>query len=182
MKKMLTYGSLVLLLVLGGCSSKENVQIEGNQQQNADDKLNSLKTNVEDVKVEENTIGQDVVQNKANDMNDFDGVKNIYFAFDRFNLTDKAKEKLDQNVAQFNEMDGNYNIKVEGNCDEWGTDQYNYALGLKRANEVKKYLTSKGINGDKISLVSYGESNPVCTEHHRNCWKKNRRADIKQLP
>ena len=177
MKKILTVSSLAMLLALGGCSSKNS--IDGD----SDAKLNSMKTSISDTKVETSTIGADYVSNSsANDINDFSGVNNIYFSFDKFTLSTTAKEKLDQNVGNFNEMNGNYNIKVEGNCDEWGTDQYNYALGLKRANEVKKYLSNQGIDTTKISLVSYGESNPVCSSHNQNCWKKNRRADIKLLP
>jgi peptidoglycan-associated lipoprotein len=181
MKKILTYSSLALILLFGGCSSK-NV-IDGG---NPDDKLNSMKTNIVDDNNNQghqmNTIGADYVKNTANDLDDFDGTGNIYFAFDKYNLTTKAKDKLDKNIASFNEMDGNYNIKIEGNCDEWGTDQYNYALGLRRANTVKEYFVAHGVDADKISLVSYGESNPVCNAHNRNCWRKNRRADIKLLP
>ena len=180
MKKILTVSSLTLLLALSGCSSKNS--IDGTNGDSAA-KLNSMKTSISDSKVETSTIGADYASNSGLvDLNDFSGVNNIYFSFDKFTLSASAKEKLDQNVANFNEMNGNYNIKVEGNCDEWGTDQYNYALGLKRANEVKKYLKSQGIDENKMSLVSYGESNPVCSSHNQNCWKKNRRADIKLLP
>jgi len=178
MKRTLTVGSLALLLALSGCSSKNAIGAD------SDAKLNSMKRSVDDAKVQMSTIGADYINNsKVGDLNDFSGVNNIYFAFDKFTLSAKAKEKLDQNVVNFNNMKNkDYNIKIEGNCDEWGTDQYNYALGLKRANEVKKYLVNQGIDSSKISLVSYGESNPVCTAHTQNCWRKNRRADIKLLP
>ena len=76
----------------------------------------------------------------------------------------------------------NLSIKVEGNCDEWGTDQYNYALGLKRAKSVKDALGARGVNADRIMVVSYGESNPACKESNKACWDKNRRAEFKLLP
>ncbi|MFA6756952.1 MAG: OmpA family protein, partial [Sulfurospirillaceae bacterium] len=76
----------------------------------------------------------------------------------------------------------NLSIKVEGNCDEWGTDEYNYALGLKRAKSVKDALIAEGVPSDRIMVVSYGESNPVCSESNKDCWAKNRRAEFKLLP
>ena len=73
-------------------------------------------------------------------------------------------------------------IKLEGNCDEWGSDEYNYALGLRRANAVKAAMTAQGVSADRITMVSYGESNPVCTDKTKECWAHNRRVDFKLLP
>ena len=73
-------------------------------------------------------------------------------------------------------------IKVEGNCDEWGTDEYNYALGLKRAKSAKDALVRNGVSADRIAVVSFGESNPVCTDKTKACDAQNRRADFKVLP
>jgi len=70
-------------------------------------------------------------------------------------------------------------IKVEGNCDEFGSDEYNFALGLKRANAVKAALVNGGVNADTISMTSLGESNPICLEKTQECWAKNRRVDFK---
>jgi len=70
-------------------------------------------------------------------------------------------------------------IKIEGNSDEWGTDEYNYALGLKRAKAVKDSLVMDGIAAQGISVVSFGESNPVCSEKNSACWQKNRRSEHK---
>ena len=70
-------------------------------------------------------------------------------------------------------------IKVEGNCDEWGSDEYNYALGLKRANVVKDALVADGVNPNRLSVVSYGESNLVCSEKSKSCDAQNRRDEFK---
>ena len=75
-----------------------------------------------------------------------------------------------------------FNIKLEGNCDEWGSDEYNFALGLKRANAVKKALVAEGVDAAKISMFSYGESNPTCKDKTQACWSKNRRVDFTLLP
>ena len=69
-------------------------------------------------------------------------------------------------------------IRIEGNCDERGTIEYNQALGQRRAASAKKYLTDLGISGKRISLISYGKEKPVCKESTEDCWQQNRRADL----
>jgi peptidoglycan-associated lipoprotein len=70
-------------------------------------------------------------------------------------------------------------IKIEGNCDEFGTDEYNYALGLKRAKAVKDSLVAQGITSSKMIMVSFGESSPVCQTPSDSCYDRNRRVDIR---
>ncbi len=83
------------------------------------------------------------------------------------------------NANIFNTEVSGVSIIVEGNCDEWGTDEYNQALGLKRAKAVKEALIAKGVNADRIAVKSYGETNPVCTEKTKACDAQNRRAEFK---
>ncbi len=112
----------------------------------------------------------------------------IYFGFDKYKLADEDIDTLRQNVklvksdTEAMNIASNYSLKLEGNCDEWGSDEYNFALGLKRANAVKDELINDGIAAERINLVSYGSSNPVCTEKTQECWSKNRRVDFKLLP
>ena len=109
--------------------------------------------------------------------------KTIYFDFDKYNVRKDQQANIDANAALFNSTEAKgFSIKVEGNCDEFGTDEYNYALGLKRAKSVKDGLVAKGMVADRITVVSYGESNPACTDHNKACWDKNRRAEFKVLP
>ena len=109
--------------------------------------------------------------------------KTIYFDFDKYNIKKDQQSNIDANAALFNSAEAkSFSIKVEGNCDEFGTDEYNYALGLKRAKAVKDGLVAKGMVADRITVVSYGESNPACNEHNKECWAKNRRAEFKVLP
>ncbi len=109
--------------------------------------------------------------------------KVIYFDFDKFNIRKDQQANIDANAALFNSSEAKgFSIKVEGNCDEFGTDEYNYALGLKRAKSVKDGLVAKGMNADRVTVVSYGESNPTCTDKNKACWDKNRRAEFKVLP
>jgi len=70
-------------------------------------------------------------------------------------------------------------VEVAGNCDERGADEYNLALGTRRADAGKKFLVNLGYSGGQVSTLSYGEEKPVCTEHSEDCWWKNRRDDIR---
>jgi peptidoglycan-associated lipoprotein len=136
------------------------------------------------------TIDQSIIDDGINKtQSQIDGqtvvLNSIHFAFDRYDLTSKMRDiatanstKIDSVISSY----GNLKIKLEGNCDEWGTDEYNYALGLKRAKTVKDALITDGIDENRIMMVSFGESNPVCTEKNVECWKMNRRVDYRLLP
>lgn len=109
-------------------------------------------------------------------------VQNVYFDFDKFNIRADQQGVVNNNAALFNQAGAeSLGIKVEGNCDEWGTDEYNYALGLKRAKSVKDALVRQGVSADRISVVSYGESNPVCTDRTKACDAQNRRDEFKVI-
>lgn len=103
----------------------------------------------------------------------------VYFDFDKYDIRDDMKGVVENVSMLIKEQKSQAAIKVEGNCDEWGTDEYNYALGLKRAKSVKDTLVGYGVNGDTLKLISYGESNPVCNEKTKECWQKNRRVEFK---
>jgi len=110
-------------------------------------------------------------------------VNKIYFDFDKYDIRPDMEAQIKSNARLLNAMNAkDFSIKVEGNCDEWGTDEYNYALGLKRAKSVKESLISFGVDSKRIMIVSFGESNPECKESNKGCWNKNRRAEFKLLP
>lgn len=110
-------------------------------------------------------------------------IEPIYFATDSYRISESELYKIDKDAQIFNgELARDLSIKVEGNCDEWGTDEYNYALGLKRAKSAKDALSIAGVEEGRMSLISYGESKPICTEHNEACWQQNRRVDFKLLP
>jgi peptidoglycan-associated lipoprotein len=85
------------------------------------------------------------------------------------------KSKLDA-VAEYLKGNSTDAIKIEGHCDERGTEEYNLSLGQKRASAVKDYLVSLGIEGARVNTVSYGKARPFCTDHDENCWQQNRRG------
>jgi peptidoglycan-associated lipoprotein len=105
------------------------------------------------------------------------GLQSIYFDFDRSFVRDDAKATMKAN-AEWLKANPKVKVKIEGNCDERGTKEYNQALGQRRATSAKKYLTDMGISAKRISLISYGKEKPVCNDSTEGCWQKNRRGDL----
>lgn len=100
--------------------------------------------------------------------------EHIYFAFDKSNLDDSAQAVL-LSKADFLRENPDIYITIEGHCDERGTNEYNLALGDRRAESAKSFLVDMGIEAYRISTVSYGEERPLCNESMEECWSKNRR-------
>jgi peptidoglycan-associated lipoprotein len=101
----------------------------------------------------------------------------IYFDFDKAELRDDARATLSE-LAQWLKDNPSVRIRVDGNCDERGSNEYNLALGENRAASAKKYLVYLGISPDRLETMSYGEEKPVCTESNESCWSKNRRDNF----
>ncbi len=100
-------------------------------------------------------------------------LEDIYFDFDEDVLKPEARKIL---VAHAGWLAGNrdYRVTIEGNCDERGTEEYNLALGQRRADAAKKYLMDLGVDANRISTISYGEDRPVDPGHNEEAWAKNR--------
>ena len=105
------------------------------------------------------------------------GLQPVYFDFDRSFIRDDAKSVMTAN-AEWLKANPKVRVRIEGNCDERGTKEYNQALGQRRATSAKKYLTDMGISAKRILLISYGKEKPVCNEATESCWQKNRRDDF----
>jgi peptidoglycan-associated lipoprotein len=101
----------------------------------------------------------------------------IYFDFDTATVRPGDVKILDANAAWLN-ANPRYLVLIEGHCDERGTSNYNLALGDRRAKAAINHLVARGIKSDRITIVSYGEERPVCTEHNETCRSKNRRAQF----
>jgi len=189
MKALLFTGSLLAILTLSGCSGTKPV---------IDDQASSAGTQAEEINIVDEgsaadaesgiiSIGSDESSNITLESIEAK-IAPIYFGFDQYKLVEDDIVILRKNVqilhndAKAMNIAEQYSIKLEGNCDEWGSDEYNFALGLKRANAVKDELINDGIKASRITMVSYGSSNPVCTEQTQECWSKNRRVDFKLLP
>jgi peptidoglycan-associated lipoprotein len=104
-------------------------------------------------------------------------VQTIYFDYDKSNIRADQMSRIQGNAA-FLKQNPNVRFTIEGNCDERGSQEYNLALGDRRANAVKDYLVSQGISESRINVISYGEDRPTCREETESCMQNNRRADF----
>ena len=102
---------------------------------------------------------------------------NVYFDFDQSDLKPEARDALAGN-ARFLRDHAEFVLTIEGHCDERDTNEYNLALGERRAQATKAYLASLGVGGERLATISYGEERPVCTESAESCWWQNRRAHM----
>jgi peptidoglycan-associated lipoprotein len=102
-------------------------------------------------------------------------VRDIYFDFDKYAITPQSAATLAAN-AEFFKRHPKLRILVEGHCDERGTNEYNLALGERRAKAAMNVLVAHGVAAARITTISYGEERPVCIEKAESCWSKNRRA------
>lgn len=101
----------------------------------------------------------------------------IYFDFDSYVLRQDARDSLDRNYQWMKNNPGE-TVRLEGHCDERGSDEYNLALGEKRARAAQNYLKSLGIPGDRLSVISYGKEKPADPGHNEEAWAKNRRVEF----
>jgi peptidoglycan-associated lipoprotein len=103
--------------------------------------------------------------------------ESIYFDFDRSFIRSEYRPVLEKK-AKFLKEFPEYNLRIEGNCDERGTNEYNLALGERRADSAKNYLISSGVSPDRIDTISYGEERPLALGHNEESWAQNRRDDF----
>jgi peptidoglycan-associated lipoprotein len=104
-------------------------------------------------------------------------LERIYFDFDSFVLTAPSRDALDKNAALL-AKNNPVKVQIEGHCDERGSDEYNLALGEKRAKAALSYLVTLGISPERLSIISYGKEKPLDMGHDEASWAKNRRAEF----
>jgi peptidoglycan-associated lipoprotein len=119
-----------------------------------------------------------VMVDPLNDPTSILAKRSVYFPFDVSAVQEDDKPIVEAHGKYLSEHPDR-KVRVEGNCDERGSNEYNLALGQRRAESVKKMMILSGAQASQIETVSYGEEKPVCTEHNEACWKQNRRSDIK---
>lgn len=103
-------------------------------------------------------------------------IHDVFFDFDRFDLSAESAGILRKNAQVLKSKIPQARILIEGHCDERGTEEYNLALGDKRANAARDFLTDLGVPATRIETISYGEERPFDPEHNEEAWSQNRRA------
>jgi peptidoglycan-associated lipoprotein len=151
-----------VMLMVAGCSSKKPAPV-GDTNPNAN-QLNENGTNgSSDLdKWEQGTVG------RGGPLSD------IHFGYNDYTINDQDGSVLKSN-ASWLQAHPQTKVQVEGYCDERGSEEYNIALGAKRAEAGKDYLETLGISTTRMSTISYGKELPLCTDHDESCWSQNRR-------
>ncbi|MBI4690919.1 MAG: peptidoglycan-associated lipoprotein Pal [Nitrospirae bacterium] len=175
---------LVLGFIFAGCAKKATVQPE---QPAAEEKAAEVKEEkkAEAVKEAPREVKEEVkeVAKKVETVPVIEvkpgvvTIENIHFDFDQYYIRDDAKPTL-QGVSDWLIKNKSAKMLLEGHCDEWGTNEYNLALGERRAKSTKDYLVSSGVDKDRFNMISYGEERPLCREQTKECWQKNRRVQF----
>ncbi len=119
-----------------------------------------------------------IAGNPLKDPNNILSKRSVYFDFDSNAVKDEYRNLVQSHARYLNEH-RDANIRIEGNCDERGSREYNLALGQRRAEAVKKVMSVLGVGDNRIETVSFGEEKPVAQGHDEQAWAQNRRADIK---
>jgi len=185
MKRIAYMSAVLALLVFSGCSTKEPaIDATANAAGNT---ANTGATNASQAGISDNAAVISPITNASSADTSVaggnnsaigangQGITSILFDYDKFDIREDMQAAMKANSG----LVKGKTFKLEGNCDEFGSDEYNFALGLKRANAVKTALVNEGIGADSIAMISFGEGNPVCLEKTPECWAKNRRVDFK---
>lgn len=153
--------TVLLSLLLVGCSSGAKKKSGSSSNSMVDDAADAMALELKGSS-DDNTAGP---------------LKTIYFAFDSSALSGAARSTLEAN-AEWLKLTDSVEIQIEGHADERGGQQYNLALGERRARAVKDYLEALGVTSARVSTFSYGKEKPVAYGHDDEAWSKNRRANF----
>ncbi|MCB0271934.1 MAG: peptidoglycan-associated lipoprotein Pal [Bdellovibrionales bacterium] len=170
--KKIGFLSFVLALGLGlaACSKNKDVSSTADQASDAaSDSQSMSEENLDDMTVGKLSLeeAQQVLKN----------LTTIYFGYDQSSISKQDRADLKKIAAALKTID-TFELSIEGHCDERGSNEYNLALGDRRANAVYDYLLTLGVSNGQLRTVSYGEERPAMTGENENAWSKNRRAEL----
>lgn len=185
------FGCLVVLcfaaVVSGGCAKKDTVkpdqQVPTTQavppQAPLTESQKTPSQPVAETPAQEAAIKPETAkESAAQPATDLTGeLQKVYFNFDSTALSDESRNALSKNADLLAKQPG-VNVRIEGNCDERGSDEYNLALGERRAKAARDYLVNLGVKAERISIISYGEEKPADPGHDEAAWSKNRRDEF----
>jgi peptidoglycan-associated lipoprotein len=168
--------TLVVAAALAGCASQE-----AKQETPVADRSTSVAAPTATTQPGSNTSParpQNVTGNPLSDPSNILSKRSVYFDYDSNAVKDEYRGLVQAHSRYLGDKRDS-RIRIEGNCDERGSREYNLALGQRRAESVKKVMTVLGVSDGRIETVSYGEEKPVAAGHDEQAWSQNRRADIK---
>ena len=164
-------------LLAAACASKEPItspQVEDKSKPLADNRSGSSAGDVKPVPPPDR-IGGDPLKDPNSPL----AKRSVYFDFDSNAVKDEYRNLITAHSRYMTADKRDARIRIEGNCDERGSREYNLALGQRRAEAVKKVMTVLGVQDGRIETTSYGEEKPMAMGHDESSWAQNRRADIK---
>ena len=172
MKKMNLLRSTIIpllcIVLIAGCAKEPVVEPIDAEVLNEAIQKEQTSQNVDDADILDNTTVTDVE------------LERVYFSFDQFTLTNKARRVLDANAIIL-KSSPTLKVSIEGHCDSRGSDEYNLALGERRTHVVKNYLVSLGVASDRLKTISYGEELPADSAMTETAWAMNRRTEFKAI-
>lgn len=162
--------------VTGGCAKKEMVKEDETLTQKESVAVDTTPTTPEAVPVAKDTVVKEesFKDTSAESQKIFE---TLYFDFDSYVLRQDARDALDKNF-QWMKKNAAEKVRLEGHCDERGSDEYNLALGEKRARAAQSYLSTLGVSPERLSVISYGKEKPADPGHDEDAWAKNRRVEF----
>jgi peptidoglycan-associated lipoprotein len=164
----LTIVPLFCVFLIAGCAKEPVVSPIDTEAQNEVVQKEQVSQNVDDTETLDKSTVTDVE------------LERVYFSFDQFTLTNTARRVLDVNAKILKSAPA-LKVSIEGHCDSRGSDEYNLALGERRAHVVKNYLVSQGVAPERLETISYGEELPADPAMTETAWAMNRRAELKAI-
>ncbi len=176
MKKLLVLSlSCILVLAFFGSCRKEVKQTPPPPQTQEQPKVEKVeKPPAEEPELTEEEI---FAQKSLEEINAEKPLEMVHFDFDEYSIRSDQEPVLSNNAQWMKKWDS-VRVLIEGHCDERGTEEYNLALGEKRAKAARDFLVSLGISANRVETISYGKSQPLDPGHNEDAWAKNRRAEF----
>ncbi len=173
-------------LLAGGCTKKEMVKGEEPMAAKPAETAPAKPAGKEEVTGElpketpptTSTVKEEPLQEQAAKTMAESALMKVYFDYNSYVLSSAAREILNKDADYLMKKNASVKVQVEGHCDERGSDEYNLALGEKRAKAVIEYLVTLGVPASRLSYISYGKEKPSDPGHDEAAWAKNRRADF----
>ncbi|MBI5101644.1 MAG: peptidoglycan-associated lipoprotein Pal [Nitrospirae bacterium] len=170
---------LLIALAVSGCQQKTTAKPDDTQMQAQKDGAQTKKdvdriTDGRDGSKVESVDSKDGSSSKSGE--EKEGMfKDVLFDYDKYDVKESFQPVI-KSIAAWMTKNSSARLSIEGHCDDRGTNEYNLALGDRRAKSVRDSLVAVGVSSSRLDIISYGEEKPLCREETEDCWAKNRRA------